>query len=91
MKNSFWILMLLAILVVVFSVQNAESVHFTLFLWELELSLAVLLISTFILGAIVGAMYYGLTIRRIKKKKQENIAKDIPFERVETVTNNEEA
>ena len=89
MKKSFWILMVLAVLVVVFSVQNAEPVHFTLFMWQGELSLAILLISTFIVGAIVGALYYGIAMRNKRKNKNANIAKDIPFEVEDTHVNEE--
>ncbi len=71
--------MVLAVLVVIFSVQNAEVVHFRIFTWQGDLSLAILLITSFILGAIVGAFYFGIAMR--KKKKTENIAKDIPFEK----------
>ncbi len=80
MKNSFWVLLILAVFVVIFSVQNAAPVDFSLFIWKGQVSLAVLLISTFIIGAIVGAVYYGLAIKRSRKRKKENIAKDIPFE-----------
>lgn len=80
MKKSFWILMVLAVLVVIFSVQNAEAVPFSLFVWKGELSLAILLITTFIIGAIVGALYYGLAMREKRNNKHKNIANDIPFE-----------
>lgn len=82
MKKSFWVLMILAILVVVFSVQNANLVPFRLFIWTGDVSLAILLISTFIVGSIFGAFYYGITFR---KNKKSNIAKDIAFEKEEEI------
>ena len=85
MKKSFWILMVLAVLVVVFSVQNAASVNFKFFIWEVELSLAILLISAFIAGALVGATYYAVAMRQKRKNKDKNIAKDISFKETETV------
>ena len=90
MKKSFWILMVLAVLVVVFSVQNAEPVHFSLFVWQGELSLAILLITAFIVGAMVGALYYGLAMRQKRNNKKENIARDIPFEKEDEKLTDEE-
>lgn len=73
--------MVLAVLVVVFSVQNADPVHIRVLTWQGDISLAILLITTFILGALVGALYYGLTMRQKKNSKKDNIARDIPFEK----------
>ncbi len=82
MKTSFWILMIVAVLVVVFSVQNASSVPFSFFAWQGELSLAILLIIAFIIGALVGALYYGLAMRKKKVVGNKDISGDIPFEKV---------
>ena len=82
MKTSFWILMIVAVLVVVFSVQNAGTVAFSFFAWKGEMSLAILLIIAFIVGALVGALYYRLAMRKKKNVAHKDIAGDIPFERV---------
>ncbi|SMO78672.1 Protein of unknown function [Saccharicrinis carchari] len=81
MKKSFWILMILAVFVVVFSVQNADPVSFSMLMWRGELSLAILLICSFIIGAVVGALYYGIAMRQKKKNKMEDESGDIPFEK----------
>ncbi len=87
MKKSFWLLIILAILIVVFSVQNASPVFFTFLAWNGEISLAVLLIITFILGAIVGAIYQMMARKAKNKKMVENVAGDIPFDEKELKEN----
>lgn len=86
MKTSFWVLMIVAVMVVVFSVQNASSVAFSFFTWKGEVSLAILLIIAFIIGALVGALYYGLAMRKKKTVANKDITGDIPFERVKDRT-----
>lgn len=77
MKKSFWVLILLSIIIVLFSVQNASAVEFSFLSWTSNVSLAVLLIITFILGVLVGALYSALARRN---KKSENIAGDAAFD-----------
>ncbi len=62
--------MILAAFVVVFSVQNAGLVTINFAIWQGQVSLAVVLISTFILGALVGVSYYAYTISKSKKMKK---------------------
>lgn len=57
MQFSFWLLIVLAILLVVFSVQNAGPIKVTVLLWPFNVSLAVLLIGTFATGLVAGALY----------------------------------
>ncbi|MCW3785697.1 LapA family protein [Plebeiibacterium sediminum] len=77
MKKSFWFLIILSLLVVIFSVQNAEVVPIRFIVWQGELSLAILMILTFLFGLIVGAIYYAVSIK--KKKKDKNPVGDIAF------------
>ncbi len=77
MKKSFWFLIILSLLIVIFSVQNAEVVPIRFIIWEGELSLAILMILTFLFGLITGAIYYALNIK--KKKKIKNPVGDIAF------------
>ncbi len=77
MKKSFWFLIIIALLIVIFSVQNAEVVPIKFIVWEGELSLAILMILTFLFGLIVGAIYYAVSIK--KKKKEKNPVGDIAF------------
>ncbi len=77
MKKSFWFLIILSLLIVIFSVQNAEVVPIRFVIWEGELSLAILMILTFLFGLITGAIYYAISIKR--KKKVKNPVGDIAF------------
>lgn len=84
MKKSFWILIILAILIVIFSVQNANAVEFNFMSWTSEVSLAVLLIITFIGGVLIGAIYSALARRN--KKNTNAVVKDVAFEAEESET-----
>ncbi|WP_075602180.1 LapA family protein [Saccharicrinis aurantiacus] len=83
MKKSFWVLIVLAVLIVMFSVQNASTVEFHFFTVTSEISLAVLLIITFISGVLIGAIYSSLA-RRNKKNKNESV-KDISIAEDENI------
>lgn len=82
MKKSFWISTVFAVILVVFSVQNASEVPVSLFFKEVQISLAVLLITVFIFGAITGASYFFF------KRRQENKRITKPQEE-EIITENE--
>lgn len=68
MRKTFWISTVFAIVLVIFSVQNAKEVTVKLFVKEASISLAVLLISVFIFGAITGASYFFFWKRREAKR-----------------------
>ncbi len=80
MKKSFWFLIFLAVLVVIFSVQNANVVSIEFVVWKGEVSLAILLILTFLVGLITGALYSALNARQKKKAGKENVAGDMAFD-----------
>lgn len=68
MKKSFCISTVFAVILVIFSVQNASEVPVKLlFFSEIQISLAVLLITVFIFGAITGASYFFFKKRQEKK------------------------
>ncbi|MCU4163744.1 LapA family protein [Carboxylicivirga caseinilyticus] len=68
MKKTFWIATVFAIILVIFSVQNAKEVTVKFFFEDVSISLAVLLISVFIFGAITGASYFFIWKRKERKK-----------------------
>nr|WP_321408949.1 LapA family protein [uncultured Carboxylicivirga sp.] len=68
MKKTFWIATAFAIILVIFSVQNAKEVTVKFFFEDVSISLAVLLISVFIFGAITGASYFFFWKRKERKK-----------------------
>ena len=68
---------ILTLLVVIFAVQNAETVSVHFISWELNMSLALLLIITLVIGSLVGLLVATPRILRNKKelsllKKQMN-------------------
>lgn len=79
MKKSFWVFVVLAILIVIFSVKNAQMVLVDVLFSKLEISLAFLVILVFITGLITGALFVLLS-NRIKAAKQKKTEKSIPDE-----------
>ena len=72
-KKSFslWAFVIAALILVFFSVQNAQEVGFRFFVWKAHLSLSVLLIVAFLLGLVVGAVFSFRSSKEDKKKKKE--------------------
>jgi uncharacterized integral membrane protein len=70
MKTSFWVFIIAAILLVVFSVQNADNTNLKIFIWSFEVSKAVLIIATFLAGLVTGAIYAFLS----KKGKEKSVS-----------------
>ncbi len=64
---------LLVLIVVIFAVQNAESVSVHFISWELSMSLALLLIVTLIIGLFIGILV--VTPRLLRSKKELNVLK----------------
>lgn len=70
----------LLILVVIFTLQNAESVQIQFLFWSMDLSLAILIFILFFLGVIVGVLTLIPTVFHLKKtqgmiqKSAENIS-----------------
>ncbi|MBN1686998.1 MAG: LapA family protein [Spirochaetales bacterium] len=58
---------LLGILVVVFALQNLDTVTYTFFAWSLDVSRGVVVIIVLAVGIFVGWFLTGL--RRLRKKK----------------------
>jgi len=77
---SFWIFIILAILLVIFSVQNSGAIEVNVFLWQVSVSLAILLIGTFLAGIVTGALYAywkflpsSKQLKKTEEKEHENI------------------
>ncbi len=70
-RFSFWIFIIAALILVLFSVQNADEVSFKFFTWKSHLSLSVLLIVTFLLGLIIGAIFSFRRPATSKSKKMK--------------------
>jgi len=78
MKKSFWIFVALAILIVIFSVKNAQTVLVDVLFTKLEISLAFLVILVFITGLVTGALFilFSNRMKAIKQKKTEKSTSD---------------
>jgi uncharacterized integral membrane protein len=75
---SFWIFIILAVLLVIFSVQNSEAIGVRVFLWNVEVSLAILLIGTFLTGLVTGALYaYRKFLPDSKEKEKDQKKKNL--------------
>ena len=69
---SLWVFIIIALLLVLFSVQNAQEVGFQFLVWKTYLSLSILLIVAFLMGLIVGAVFSFRKNRRGVKIEKEN-------------------
>jgi uncharacterized integral membrane protein len=66
---SFWLFVVLAVLLVIFSVENAGAIEVKVFFKKTTISLAILLIGTFVTGLVCGALYAWW--RLIPSKEEE--------------------
>ncbi len=75
-KKSFslWGFVIAALILVFFSVQNAQEVSFRFFVWRTYLSLSVLLIVAFLLGLVAGTIF---SFRSSKEKKENQSEKEL--------------
>lgn len=75
MQKSFIIGLIIAIILVLFAVQNAAPVEISLLFWHPEASMAVLILVSIALGALVGYLLSFSTIRNknrsVKLKDQQ--------------------
>ncbi len=67
---SLWMFIISALILVIFSVQNANEVTFNFFVWKTHLSLSILLIVAFLVGLIVGAIF---SFRGKSKSKPQKV------------------
>lgn len=66
---SFWLFIIIAIILVIFSVQNSGPVSVTILFKQEQISLAILLVLTFLMGLITGSLY--AFVKFSHKKKEE--------------------
>ncbi|MFW5752118.1 MAG: LapA family protein [bacterium] len=67
MQRSLIISIIAAVLLVVFAIQNVEPINVRLYLWDVSLSRALLLLVTFGIGVILGALFSIPTMNRKNK------------------------
>lgn len=66
MKTKVIIIILLAVLLIIFVLQNTETVHINIFFWDLSIPRALLLFVCFAFGLIIGLI---IPSTRLKKKE----------------------
>lgn len=75
---SFWVFITLAIILVIFSVQNSGAIPVVIIFKTVNVSLAILLALTFLAGLIAGALYAFVKIRH--KEAEKSIDSQAPAE-----------
>ncbi|MBP0902324.1 lipopolysaccharide assembly protein LapA domain-containing protein [Mariniflexile gromovii] len=58
--------LLIALVIVIFSIQNAEVTDVKFFIWKLSMSRVLIILGSFAIGVLVG---YLLSLRKIINKK----------------------
>jgi putative membrane protein len=76
MQKNLIIGLILSAIIVVFALQNAHDVKIVLWLWEIQCSLAFIIILTLLLGAILGILFSIPTLLR-KNKAIEKLKEEI--------------
>ncbi len=66
MQKTLLVILLFAILIVIFALQNSAEVVINLWFWSINISLALIVILAFALGALVGILF-SIPQRRRKK------------------------
>jgi uncharacterized integral membrane protein len=71
MRITFVFALILILLVTIFAVQNNESIKINLLFWEIDGSLALVLVITFILGILIGLLVSTPTTLRKRSQLAE--------------------
>jgi uncharacterized integral membrane protein len=77
MQRTLLIILVFAVLVAIFALQNSAEVVIKLWFWSIETSVALVVVLTFAAGALMGILF---SIPRRKKKKVRDEAAEIPLE-----------
>lgn len=74
MKASYWITLSLVSLLVIFIVQNAAATSIKFLFWNIEISMALLLFFIFLIGFIIGMLWFS----KKNKEQQTKTTADVP-------------
>ena len=76
MQRSLIFALILAIIVVIFALQNSDTVTVKLWFWEVQSSVALVMLIILLIGAILGVMFSLPSIFK-KNKKIEDLEEQI--------------
>ena len=76
MQRSLIFALILAIIVVIFALQNSDAVTVKLWFWEVQSSVALVMLIILLIGAILGVMFSLPSIFK-KNKKIEDLEEQI--------------
>ncbi len=71
MKPSYWITLVLVSVLVIFIVQNAAETTIKLLFWNINISMALLLFFIFLLGFVIGMLWFNT--KKSDGKQQDNL------------------
>lgn len=77
MNLAIILMIIVACLAVVFTIQNVAAVTVSIFFWEISLSLALLIFFTLAIGFIMGWFLHGFLTYRKEKKEIAEIQADL--------------
>jgi uncharacterized integral membrane protein len=72
MRIRIFITILLAILLVIFTIQNSEIVVVKMFFWILEISRALLIIVCICIGLLIGLLIPKKKVKQVKNKNDNS-------------------
>jgi uncharacterized integral membrane protein len=70
-------MVIVACLTLVFTIQNVAAVNVRIFFWEISLSLALLIFITLAIGFIIGWFLHSFLVYRKDKKEMAEIQADL--------------
>ncbi|WP_102400814.1 LapA family protein [Haloimpatiens massiliensis] len=76
MRNTFIVWLVFALLITIFTIQNAAVITVKLFMWQFNISLAVIILLCIIIGAVVGTLL-GLKKEMNLKKENKKLVNEI--------------
>jgi uncharacterized integral membrane protein len=77
MQRTLLIILVFAVLVAIFALQNSAEVVIKFWFWSIETSVALIVVLTFATGALMGILF---SIPRRKKKKLRDETAEVPLE-----------
>ena len=77
MNKKIILLLLFALFIAVFSIQNANPVLIRLLFWDLEISLVLIVLGAIVFGAILMALVTSLSSFRLEKKEKEELLNEV--------------